>query len=741
MSKYDFSTLSPLDFEELARDLLQAEFGLLFESFGPGRDLGVDFRFSAARGGDTVVQVKHYTSGFGALLQAAKREDEKVARLKPARYILFTSVSLRSPVKEKLKAALPSAPLSLADIYGREDLNNLLGRHPEVEKKHFKLWLASSAVLERIVHSGLYNRTRAEMDEICTLVPKFVQNDSVPAAQAILEKSGALIIAGEPGVGKSTLARMLIWMHACEGWRVTVIDDIADAFTLSHDGERHLVFFDDFLGQVQLTPDWIRIVDQRLPPFLRRAKSTPSLRFIATTRDYILHQAQQQSERLSGADIKLSEFVLNVGIYTRGVKVRMLFNHIFFSALTADEREALLGDDFFLTIIDHRNFNPRLISLLTSPDYLLLTDGPIRPAVLAVLDNPQVLWEKPYRSHITADGRALMLALLFNKPQVPVATLEASFRRLCALGRPTSELDRSPRFRSAMRELEGSVLSIESGEISFSNPGVRDFLQQLGQLIPILDVLDTFDEVKKACEIWTGQMPAPSKTPRSSAAWAAAAERMHDFGQGSELSRLALINAMGAALSDDDASQLVDRALDELAEGGSDDIFGDYEAEQLSSVLMEFAHSKLTNAVAKKAREALTAKVAQVFEEWGDWFSIETFKHVSDRLFEFGTSEDRADEASRAALAAYLNALRDRLSEIQSLDELDAFEGDLNRLVDKYRVSHPHMTWQLQDRREELEKLEEPKPKPNIEGSGWRPHRAPGNISDDDIRSLFSTLR
>lgn len=476
MNKYDFSILSPLDFEELARDLLQAEFDLLFESFGPGRDLGVDFRFSTTQGGEAVVQVKHYTSGIGALLQAAAKEDEKVARLKPARYILITSVSLSPSLKAKLKAALPSAPLSSSDIYGREDLNNLLGSHPEVEKKHFKLWLASSVVLERIVHSGLYNRTQAEIDEIYTLVPKFVQNDSVPAAQAILEKSGASIIAGEPGAGKSTLARMLTWMHARQGWCVTVIDDIAEAFTLIHDGERHLVFFDDFLGQVRLTPDWIRVVDQRLPPFLRRAKSTPSVRFIMTTRDYILHQAQQQSERLSGADIKLSEFVLNVGVYTRAVKARMLFNHIFFSALTADQREAFLADDFFLTIINHRNFNPRIISLLTSPDYLSLTDGPIRSAVSAVLDDPQVLWEKPYRSHLTNDGRALMLALLFNEHRVQADTLEASFGRLCrALGRPISELDCSPRFRSAVRELEGSVLSIESRVISFSNPGVQDF--------------------------------------------------------------------------------------------------------------------------------------------------------------------------------------------------------------------------------------------------------------------------
>ena len=117
-----------------------------------------------------------------------------------------------------------------------------------------------------------------------------------------------------------------------------------------------------------------------------------------TTRDYVLRQAQTQSERLSGATFKLSEFTLNVGFYTRAVKARMLFNHIFFSDLAATDRQALLDDDFFLQIIKHRNFNPRIISLLTSADYISLVDAPIRMAVIAILDNPQILWEKPYRT-------------------------------------------------------------------------------------------------------------------------------------------------------------------------------------------------------------------------------------------------------------------------------------------------------------------------------------------------------
>src|SRR5690606_22943747 len=125
-----------------------------------------------------------------------------------------------------------------------------------------------------------------------------------------------------------------------------------------------------------------------------------------------------------------SEMVLNVGVYTRPVRARMLFNHLFFADLAEEERLALLEDDFFLKMIDHRNFNPRLISVLTAAEYVSMAGRPIRETVQAVLDNPQELWERPYRTHITPEGRALMLALLFNKAGVSLIALERSFRRM-----------------------------------------------------------------------------------------------------------------------------------------------------------------------------------------------------------------------------------------------------------------------------------------------------------------------
>ena len=64
MSDYDFSQLSPHDFELICRDLLQAEWGLVLESFKAGKDGGIDFRYTQA-GKQIIVQCKRFVeTGF-----------------------------------------------------------------------------------------------------------------------------------------------------------------------------------------------------------------------------------------------------------------------------------------------------------------------------------------------------------------------------------------------------------------------------------------------------------------------------------------------------------------------------------------------------------------------------------------------------------------------------------------------------------------------------------------------------
>lgn len=84
---YDFSALSPADFEDLSRDLLQAELQVRFESFAVGRDGGIDLRYSKPLGRQWVVQCKHFVkSGWGKLISQLQQEVPKVHRIRPERY-------------------------------------------------------------------------------------------------------------------------------------------------------------------------------------------------------------------------------------------------------------------------------------------------------------------------------------------------------------------------------------------------------------------------------------------------------------------------------------------------------------------------------------------------------------------------------------------------------------------------------------------------------------------------------
>ncbi|MCA8430558.1 restriction endonuclease [Burkholderia seminalis] len=91
MAAYDFHQLSPHDLELLARDLLQAEWGVSIEDFKSGKDRGIDLRY-AGTATSTIVQVKHYVrTGLAGLLRDLRKEATKVRRLKPGRYALVAS--------------------------------------------------------------------------------------------------------------------------------------------------------------------------------------------------------------------------------------------------------------------------------------------------------------------------------------------------------------------------------------------------------------------------------------------------------------------------------------------------------------------------------------------------------------------------------------------------------------------------------------------------------------------------
>ncbi|QAB00965.1 MULTISPECIES: TIR domain-containing protein [Agrobacterium tumefaciens complex] len=149
--KYDFSTLSADDFEDLSRDLVGRDLGMRFEAFTAGTDGGIDGRHAVADGA-VILQAKHYSrSGFSKLKSKMKEERPSIDGLTPKRYVLATSVALTPANKVTLAEVIGPSLLSAGDIFGADDLNALLRAHPEIEKAHQKLWGQSTPVLEEVL--------------------------------------------------------------------------------------------------------------------------------------------------------------------------------------------------------------------------------------------------------------------------------------------------------------------------------------------------------------------------------------------------------------------------------------------------------------------------------------------------------------------------------------------------------------------------------------------------------------
>jgi nucleoside-triphosphatase THEP1 len=473
MPNYDFKSLSDRDFEELTSDLLQKEFGVLFESFKRGRDGGIDLRHSTAKSGNIIVQCKHLaSSSFSSLKRAVTAEVQKIKLLKPKRYIFVTSQGLTPHNKKVLKSILSPFCKKDQDILGQDDLNNLLGRHSEVEKIHYKLWLTSIPILQEILRSEVTNLTRMEVEHIKNKVKLYVQNDSFLEANKKIRKNHFLIISGIPGIGKTTLAEMLLLQHLNQGYSVyKITDNIKKAFELFDIEKPQLFYYDDFLGKTSLAEKLGKNEDELLKTFINHVIRSKNKRLILTTREYILKQAKQTYERLADNSLELAKYIVDLSKYTPFIKAKILYNHLYFYGVPKNYITALLKDKFYIEIIEHDNFSPRLIEFMSQrTNFHHIKPKDYQNFFLTNLQNPTEIWRHVFESQIDENSRRLLICLFMEGGWVDESVLSILFHRMKQTGGKS--------FRQCLKELEGTFIVIdEHGRTEFHNPSLIDFIQ------------------------------------------------------------------------------------------------------------------------------------------------------------------------------------------------------------------------------------------------------------------------
>ncbi|MBV8123703.1 MAG: restriction endonuclease [Paucibacter sp.] len=276
---YDFQNLSFDDFERLCADLMQFRIGVPLESFRIGRDGGIDLRYAPSRDHTTIIQCKRYAPDAFARLyrDLESKELAKVRALAPRRYVLCTSCKLSPPQKDKLLKLLAPHCLHSGDILGADELNRIVAANPDIERRHFKLWLGSTAVLERVLNAGIFSYSEHEVETLQREISRYVVHEGFDRVLRTLDETHHCIIVGIPGVGKTTAARLLLAHYLREGYDViSVTRDVDEAWrVLSRSADaKQVIYYDDFLGQVTFSQKLEKNEDRRLLELMTHCKNS-----------------------------------------------------------------------------------------------------------------------------------------------------------------------------------------------------------------------------------------------------------------------------------------------------------------------------------------------------------------------------------------------------------------------------------------------------------------------------------
>jgi len=476
MTDYDLHKLSPTEFEDLSRDLIQAEKGITFESFKPGKDLGIDGRFIIDNNYQIILQCKRYATLTSLLASLRKEVPKMEAQRGELIYLLATSLKLSPPDKTKIAKALSPLVELENQIYGREDLNNLIAQNIDIERRWVKLWLQNGDALNRIVNLDLVNRNRFFMRKAKHTVKTYARDYNYLNCLEALSKERGIIITGDPGVGKSAVAHILAVELTAYDFEVKVVgDDVNNALRQFLPEKKQVFIYDDFLGE--------NIMDKRLRPgeqddiisLLEMSRESRNTFVILISRNYLLNEARKEYERMNRYLRQRSTAIVEVNHHHHSDRADIIYQHLYAADIPAQKLHDFVVAEQYLPIVRHNNFNPRIVeAIFKSTAIERLTQKELKKKIEHFLDNPFSVWEYPFRNGINDLARDVLLVLLTFDGLVEYNVLfEAveSYREQQLF---------EPEFKANLAVLSNVFIDQHKVKkikmIQFVNPSIRDFL-------------------------------------------------------------------------------------------------------------------------------------------------------------------------------------------------------------------------------------------------------------------------
>ena len=481
MRTYDFNEkLSWPDFQNLACEVVQQREHIRLQTFKDTADDGADGLWFDETS-MLVVQAKKYKD-FKTLYRELKNiELQKVKKLNPDRYILVVSLELGKHEADKIYELFEGYIKTSGDLITKNELNCLLAEkeYHRIEKDYTRLWLPDTAVIEEalyeIVHKGARNRNTNAYRKALNTSRTFVQTQTYNHALAKLNANHTIVISGEPGMGKTTLAYILalefLSVRGYEGfiWAETV-EEIEAGWEYSE--QRQVFILDDYWGST-FHKETGRKATRKLEELIYRVKDDENKRLIITSREYIVQQEISRSPELKDIVSRLKlECVLKD--YSAAEKAKILFAHLYASDLETEYLEDIL---FHCDkIVENEGYSPRIIEkFLKQSDCEEFSPQEYTDELMGYLDYPENFWNEIF-TELTEEARIIALIIAISYVPISLEDIRNTFGKYVKLYAAERKIKS---FEVCISELEKTFVTTFWDEeilITFENPSIIDFL-------------------------------------------------------------------------------------------------------------------------------------------------------------------------------------------------------------------------------------------------------------------------
>lgn len=416
---YNLKNLNDYEYEVLCLDAMSKILKKKLYRFARGKDGGIDICDNIDNP-KIIIQVKQYSnSKYSNLKSVIKNEEfKKIQRICPDEYYLCTSMELTRENKKELYEILNPYMKEATNIIDGVEMNDFLEQEDNIDivKKNYKLWINSTNVLSLINNKNVFIDCDELMYDIENHIKSFVETEGYIEAYNKLNKENIIIIIGGPGVGKSTISKMILLKYASDGYKVRYttdnnISNIKNILSMDNDS-KEIVLLDDFLGQHYLNlkesePNELKT----LLSFIHRNKNK---KLILNSRITILNEAKNRYINFNELieEYETNTYLINLDNMKKVEKAKILYNHMFFNNITREHFINIKEDKRYLNIVKHNNYNPRIIEYVTKGNrYKSIDPKQYYNYIIKNLDNPKDVWKDEFENRLSTEDRTLMLIL------------------------------------------------------------------------------------------------------------------------------------------------------------------------------------------------------------------------------------------------------------------------------------------------------------------------------------------